>query len=151
MSKRPFLKNPEKVYRRLLSLIQGKIRRNRIRLLSQCLLCSSPYKPSSIPKIENKPHWNSPPIANFDVPLNNYINAYRTKQMQYFHPSRSYFHDLDQLLLSTLNRQDFYQRLLLLREYSHIVDLKCSIATDLNRGNNSYSDENIAFVLFDMH
>lgn len=64
----------------------------------------SPYTPSSIPKIENKPKWNAPPIANFDIPLNNYINACRTKQMQYFHRSESYFHDLDQLLLNTLNR-----------------------------------------------
>ena len=66
----------------------------------------SPYIPSSIPKIENKPKWNSPPIANFDIPLNNYTNTCRTKQMEYFHRSESYFHDLDQLLLNTLNREN---------------------------------------------
>ena len=63
--------------------------------------------------------------------------------MQYFHPSRSYFHDLDQLLLSTLNRLYENTHVTIKAADKNLDDLKCSIAIDLNRGNNSYSDENL--------
>lgn len=76
--------------------------RRRIRLAA--FFGFSPYTPTSIPKIENKVQWNPPPISNFDEPLNKYINNCRSEQINYFVTSQSYFHDLDQLLLTTLNR-----------------------------------------------
>ena len=43
-------------------------------------------------------------MKNFDEPLNLYINNCRTIQLNYFVNSKSFFHDSDQLLLTTLNR-----------------------------------------------
>lgn len=76
--------------------------RRRIRL--SAFFGYSPYIPSSIPVIENKELWHPPPLTNFDIPLTNYIELCRCRQIKYFESSTSFFHDLDQLLLTTLNR-----------------------------------------------
>ena len=63
----------------------------------------SQYTPSSVPPVENKIKWNPPPIQNFDVHLKEYIENCRYRQIQFMTNSKSFFHDLDQLLLTTLN------------------------------------------------